>query len=237
MLAGAAVTDEARAAAAQPDRGGASVKARSVIRHPGPRREPVEDADRGRGATAELGAARRRDRAPRPALLHATTRPRSRTPTMTRCAGATQAIEARFPELIRADSPSRPGRRRAGRGFAKVTHSVPMLSLDNALAEEEVREFVARSAASSAGRRISRWSPRMRSRSWPSRRSTACPLAALRGRRAGARRHARRRHDRRGRHRQRPHDPRHPAAARGDGLAACSRCAARSTWSGPTSAR
>ena len=54
------------------------------------------------------------------------------------------AIEARFPELIRADSPSRRvGAAPTGR-FRKVRHAVPMLSLDNAFAEQDVVDFVAR---------------------------------------------------------------------------------------------
>ncbi len=54
------------------------------------------------------------------------------------------AIEARFPELIRANSPSRRvGAAPTGR-FKKVRHAVPMLSLDNALAEQDVVDFVAR---------------------------------------------------------------------------------------------
>jgi DNA ligase (NAD+) len=54
------------------------------------------------------------------------------------------AIEARFPELRRPDSPSlRVGAPPTG-GFAKVTHARPMLSLDNAFDEEDVREFWAR---------------------------------------------------------------------------------------------
>jgi len=54
------------------------------------------------------------------------------------------AIEARFPELVRPDSPSqRVGARPSGK-FAKVVHSVPMLSLDNAFDDEDVADFVAR---------------------------------------------------------------------------------------------
>jgi DNA ligase (NAD+) len=54
-----------------------------------------------------------------------------------------QAIEARFPGLIRADSPSRRVGAGPASGFAKVTHSVPMLSLENAFVEEDVRDFFA----------------------------------------------------------------------------------------------
>jgi DNA ligase (NAD+) len=55
-----------------------------------------------------------------------------------------KAIEARFPELRRADSPSLRVGAAPATGFAKVTHARPMLSLDNAFDEEDVREFVAR---------------------------------------------------------------------------------------------
>jgi DNA ligase (NAD+) len=54
------------------------------------------------------------------------------------------AIEARFPDLIRPDSPSRRLGAAPAEGFAKVRHRVPMLSLGNAFAEEEVGEFVER---------------------------------------------------------------------------------------------
>jgi DNA ligase (NAD+) len=53
-------------------------------------------------------------------------------------------IEARFPDLIREDSPSlKVGAARAAQ-FSAVTHGVPMLSLDNAFADEEALEFDAR---------------------------------------------------------------------------------------------
>jgi len=51
------------------------------------------------------------------------------------------AIEARFPGLVRADSPSQRVGAAPAAGFAKVTHRVPMLSLENAFAEEDVRDF------------------------------------------------------------------------------------------------
>src|SRR5207302_8806779 len=53
------------------------------------------------------------------------------------------AIEARFPELIRADSPSRRVGAAPAAGFTKVTHHLPMLSLENAFAEADVRDFFA----------------------------------------------------------------------------------------------
>ncbi len=52
-------------------------------------------------------------------------------------------IEARFPELKRPDSPTeRVGAAPTGR-FATVRHAVPMLSLENAFGESDVRDFVA----------------------------------------------------------------------------------------------
>jgi DNA ligase (NAD+) len=52
-------------------------------------------------------------------------------------------IEARFPELIRADSPSRRVGAAPSAGFAKVIHAIPMLSLENAFDEQDVRDFFA----------------------------------------------------------------------------------------------
>ncbi len=54
------------------------------------------------------------------------------------------AIEKRFPEFVTSDSPSQKvGAAPSGR-FRKVRHAVPMLSLDNAFAEEDVIDFVGR---------------------------------------------------------------------------------------------
>ncbi len=54
------------------------------------------------------------------------------------------AIEGRFPQLIRSDSPSRRVGYAAAEKFAKVAHGVPMLSLDNAFDDEDVTDFVDR---------------------------------------------------------------------------------------------
>ena len=51
------------------------------------------------------------------------------------------ALEKRFPALVRKDSPSRRVGAAAAAGFAKVAHATPMLSLDNAFVEEDVRSF------------------------------------------------------------------------------------------------
>jgi DNA ligase (NAD+) len=54
------------------------------------------------------------------------------------------AIEKRFPELVSADSPSQKVGAAPSGKFKKVRHAVPMLSLDNAFAEEDVADFVGR---------------------------------------------------------------------------------------------
>jgi DNA ligase (NAD+) len=53
-------------------------------------------------------------------------------------------LERLFPHLVRADSPSRQVGAVPEGPLAKVRHALPMLSLDNAFADSEVGDFVAR---------------------------------------------------------------------------------------------
>ncbi len=52
-------------------------------------------------------------------------------------------VEARFPELIREDSPSKAVGAAPSTTFAPVQHTRPMLSLDNVFSDEDVVDFVA----------------------------------------------------------------------------------------------
>ncbi|MEO8547079.1 MAG: NAD-dependent DNA ligase LigA [Sphingomicrobium sp.] len=54
------------------------------------------------------------------------------------------ALEKQYPQLVRADSPSRRLGAAPTSALAKVAHARPMLSLENAFAQDEVREFVGR---------------------------------------------------------------------------------------------
>ena len=53
-------------------------------------------------------------------------------------------LEAEYPHLVRADSPSKRLGAAPTSALAKVAHARPMLSLDNAFSDEEVDEFVGR---------------------------------------------------------------------------------------------
>ena len=53
-------------------------------------------------------------------------------------------IEARFPLLVRPDSPSHRVGAKASEKFAKIVHAKPMLSLDNAFSDEDVGDFIGR---------------------------------------------------------------------------------------------
>ena len=57
-----------------------------------------------------------------------------------------RALEAEHPEWITADSPTQRVGGKPKEGFAKVAHSRPMLSLDNAYNEEELRAWAERVA-------------------------------------------------------------------------------------------
>jgi DNA ligase (NAD+) len=52
-----------------------------------------------------------------------------------------QQLEAAHPDLLTPDSPTQRGGGRPVEGFATVEHLAPMLSLDNAYNEEELRDF------------------------------------------------------------------------------------------------
>ena len=232
MLSGATRHRRGARRGRQPDRRSAAHEAPRSSPRAG---EPVDELTEAE-ADGRARPARGRDRAARPALLSARTRRRSRTPTTTRCAGATRRSRRAFPTLSRADSPSAPGRRRAGRRL-RQGHAIacPMLSLDNAFAEEDVREFFAgvrrflRPAAERCRDRRSMAEPKIDGLSVALRYENG-PLRA--------RRDARRRQRRRGRHRQPPHDCRRAAAPeRRPTRPRCSRCAARSTWTRATSPR
>ena len=54
------------------------------------------------------------------------------------------AIEAKFPDLVTTASPTQTVGAAPARGFAKIRHAVPMLSLGNAFSAEDVTEFIAR---------------------------------------------------------------------------------------------
>ena len=52
-----------------------------------------------------------------------------------------KALEAAHPELLTPDSPTQRVGGRPAEGFAQVVHLHPMLSLDNAYDEEDLRAF------------------------------------------------------------------------------------------------
>ncbi|MCW2411435.1 MULTISPECIES: NAD-dependent DNA ligase LigA [unclassified Sphingobium] len=79
------------------------------------------------------------------ALYHANDAPEISDAAFDALVGENNALEAAFPHLIRADSPNRQvGASVATSVLAKVRHEKRMMSLDNAFADEDVAEFVAR---------------------------------------------------------------------------------------------
>ncbi len=78
-------------------------------------------------------------------LYHAEDSPEISDPEYDALARRNAELEAAFPHLIRADSPSvKVGHQIAASPLGKVQHEVRMMSLDNAFSDEEVAEFVAR---------------------------------------------------------------------------------------------
>ncbi len=76
-------------------------------------------------------------------LYHAKDRPEISDAAYDALKRRNEAIEAHFPALVRDDSPSRRvGAAPALATFAPVVHARPMLSLDNAFSDEDVRDFV-----------------------------------------------------------------------------------------------
>ena len=54
------------------------------------------------------------------------------------------ALEREFPHLVREDSPSRQVGAAPAAHLSKVRHALPMLSLDNAFADEDIADFLDR---------------------------------------------------------------------------------------------
>jgi DNA ligase (NAD+) len=52
------------------------------------------------------------------------------------------AIEAAFPELVRSDSPSHSIGAPVAKGFGKITHARPMLSLGNVFSKDDLEDFI-----------------------------------------------------------------------------------------------
>jgi DNA ligase (NAD+) len=115
----------------------------SASRRRGEAAEPVPPAalshDAARAELAELAEQiRRHDR-----LYYAEAAPEIADAEYDALRRRNAEIEARFPDLVRADSPSRRVGAAPAAGFAKVTHTRPMLSLENAFEEADVRDFFA----------------------------------------------------------------------------------------------
>ncbi|HZV08750.1 MAG TPA: NAD-dependent DNA ligase LigA, partial [Novosphingobium sp.] len=107
--------------------------------------DPLSDlpADDAEAANQLMRLARQINRARK--LYHLDDAPEISDPAYDALVRRNEAIEAAFPHLVRADSPThKVGFEVSASPLAKVAHEVRMMSLDNAFADEEVVEFVAR---------------------------------------------------------------------------------------------
>jgi DNA ligase (NAD+) len=85
-----------------------------------------------------------RDIARHDRLYHAKDQPEITDAEYDALVARNRALEARFPHLIRSDSPSRRVGAPVAEGFAKSRHGEPMLSLDNVFSPEEFIDFCKR---------------------------------------------------------------------------------------------
>jgi DNA ligase (NAD+) len=85
-----------------------------------------------------------RDIARHDRLYHAKDQPEITDAEYDALVARNRALEARFPHLIRSDSPSRRVGAPVAEGFAKSRHGEPMLSLDNVFSAEEFSDFCKR---------------------------------------------------------------------------------------------
>jgi hypothetical protein len=122
-----------------------------------------------------------------------------------------QRIEAEHPELVVPESPTQRVSGAPAASFAPVRHRLPMLSLNNGFAEEDLFAFDRR-ARERLGREAA--AIRLHGRA-QARRPGDQPV--LSERQTGPGGDPRRRRDRRGRDRQRAHRARHSAVAEGRG--------------------
>src|SRR5260370_512233 len=140
--AAAAAWDKTADPRRHPLAAGRGARRASLARRPAPR--PARDGDPRRGARRPYHAGGDRLAAEtlhHDQLYYAKDAPEISDAAYDELRRRNSAIEARFPELIRADSPSRRVGAAPAAAFAKVTHSLPMLSLQNAFEEQDVRDF------------------------------------------------------------------------------------------------
>lgn len=103
---------------------------------------PVSDLD-AKEAEAEL-ARLAREIARHDQLYHGQDAPEISDAAYDALQARNSALEARFPDLVRVDSPSRRVGAAPTEGFGKIRHAVPMLSLGNAFEDSDITDFVER---------------------------------------------------------------------------------------------